>query len=351
MKNYLKIFVAFVVLIVACKKDKTPFPFEPPYNDLEHGWYTEDCSNSWPEHWVDSFNMNSYYVDDHVVFKTPQFNPSNPDEIVYYHINYPENIRQLVKYNLKTTEKTVLTNGLMINGEPSWSITGKIAFSILPEHKLYVVNDNGSGLGLITQSSPVGFPTWMPNGECIIFTDIHPNMRNLVKKCLETNSLDTLIHMDAPSYYVSVKRKISKDNLLLIKATIDNTGYYAFSNLNDTPFSLTQIHNYVESSVGNTDFFCWSHDSQYIYLAYYATGDIYKVHVATGQIEQLRSDCFGRWLNSIDASPDGKYLVVEKVNLRFTILPNGWASSAVRMQSHITLIDLQTGQMKDLDLE
>jgi hypothetical protein len=44
-------------------------------------------------------------------------------------------------------------------------------------------------------------------------------------------------------------------------------------------------------------------------------------------------------------------LVVEKVNLRFTILPDGGASSAVRMQSHITLIDLQTGQMKDLDLE
>ncbi len=54
--GHILISMAFVSLI-SCKKDKTPFPLEPAFNDLEHGWYTEDCSNSWPDHWVDSFNL------------------------------------------------------------------------------------------------------------------------------------------------------------------------------------------------------------------------------------------------------------------------------------------------------
>ena len=155
--------ILLLVGVFSCKKDKTPFPLEPAYNDLEHGWYTEDCSNSWPDHWVDSFNMNSYYVDDHVVFKTPQFNPNNPDEIVYYHINYPENKRQLVKYNLKTTEKLVLTDGLTINNEPSWGRNGWISFSTLPSRILYKVKDNGNELSLFSNNQSGIYPTWSPS--------------------------------------------------------------------------------------------------------------------------------------------------------------------------------------------
>ena len=56
MKEHFNILL-FLILggIFSCKKDKTPFPLEPTYNDLEHGWYTEDCTDSWPDHWVDSF--------------------------------------------------------------------------------------------------------------------------------------------------------------------------------------------------------------------------------------------------------------------------------------------------------
>lgn len=351
MKNYLKIFVAFGVLIVACKKDKTPFPIEPAYNDLEHGWYTEDCTDSWPDHWVDSFNMNSYYVDDHVVFKTPQFNPSNPDEIVYYHINYPESKRQLVKYNLKTKQKTILTEGLAIHGEPSWGSNGWIAFSTLPSRVLYKVKDNGSEFSTFSNEQSGIYPTWSVNDDNVIYTFLHsPSLRSLFKYHILSEDVDTLVFQNQP-YNFSHKTTISLQDKILMKANMLGSSYFAFTDLENPNFELSPILDFMNFPAGNTDHFCWSHDSQYIFLAYYATGDIYRVHVATGQIEQIRSDCFGRWLHSIDASPDGKYLVVEKVNLRFTILPNGWASSAVRMQSHITLIDLQTGQMKDLDLE
>jgi hypothetical protein len=343
--------ILLLVGVFSCKKDKTPFPLEPAYNDLEHGWYTEDCSNSWPDHWVDSFNMNSYYVDDHVVFKTPQFNPNNPDEIVYYHINYPENKRQLVKYNLKTTEKLVLTDGLTINNEPSWGRNGWISFSTLPSRILYKVKDNGNELSLFSNNQSGIYPTWSPSENSVLYTFLHsPSLRSLFRYNTSTEIIDTIIFQNQP-YNFSHKTTISLQGKILMKANMLESSYFAFADLENPDFNLSPILDFMNFPAGNTDHFCWSHDSQFIYLAYYATGDIYRVHVETGQIEQLRSDCFGRWLHSIDASPDGKYLVVEKVNLRFTILPNGWASSAVRMQSHITLIDLQTGQMKDLDLE
>ena len=344
--------VVFVGMF-SCKKDKTPFPFEPQYNDLAHGWYTEDCSDSWPDHWVDSFNLNSYYVDDHVVFKVPQFNPSNPDEIVYYHINYTENIRQLVKYNIKTTEKTILTNGMNINGEPSWSSSGWIAFASTPSYQIFIVSENDNQVQQISNNHTNLYPQWSPDGNYAYWglSQVLGQNTHWVRKNISMNTIDTLIFGNYDPSYISPITKISHSNLLFSVANIGQSLHYIYSDLTSLPVSLNPLLNISTFEPGYTSQYCWSHDSQYIYLAYYATGDIYRVAVATGEIEQIRGDCFGRWLHSIDASPDGKYLVVEKVDLRFTILPDGWASSAVRMRSHVTLIDLQTGQMKDLDLE
>lgn len=351
MKNYLKMFAVIGVLIASCKKDKTPFPFEPPYNDLEHGWYTEDCTDSWPDHWVDSFSSNSSFAEDQVVFKVPKFNPSNPDEIVYYQINHNENLRQLVKYNLKTKQKTVLTEGLTITGEPAWGENGWIAFSTLPSRILYRVKDNGTELSTFTNNQSGIYPNWLGNDNKLIYTFLHStSLRSLFSHDMLTTTNDTIIYQNQP-YNFSHKTTISLQRKILMKANMMESSYFTFADLDSLTFTLTPILDFTNFPAGNTEHFCWSHDSQHIYLAYYGTGDIYRVHVATGQIEQLRSDCYGWWLQSIDASPDGKYLVVEKVNLRFTILPDGSASSVVRVRSHVTLIDLQTGQMKDLDLE
>jgi len=346
------LFLVVFVGIISCKKDKTPFPFELPYNDLEHGWYIEDCTESWPDHWVDSFNMNSYYVDDHVVFKTPQFNPSNPDEIVYYHINYPENLRQLVKYNLKTKQKTILSEGMTILGEPAWSTTGWLALATLA-HQIILIPENGGTTQIITQNGSNLFPQWSPDGEYLYwgFSASIGQNRYYLRKDMSNSEIDTIYKRNFPNHPNFAHNKISRQNKLFAFSLFNNSTYLTVADLDSPIESVNHLYQIEDFSPGSTTSFCWSHDSQHIYLAYYATGDIYRVTAATGEIEQIRSDCFGRWLHSIDASPDGKYLVVEKVNLRFTILPNGAASSAVRMQSHITLIDLQTGQMKDLDLE
>ncbi len=345
MRNYLKMFAVIGVLIVSCKKDKTPFPFEPPYNDLEHGWQDDfgDEDFIYPG-W-------SFLIEDSLQFHVPQFNPSNPEEIIYYRHDYTTNSHQLIKYNLRTTEKNTLTNGLMIRHEPSYSSQGQIVFSTFPDGQLFIVNDSGTETSLFTSDSPFGYPTWMSNGDCILFTEIHTNQRNLIKKCISSNSPDTLINANQPVYFVSMMRKISNMDLLLIRATLNNSGYYAYANLLEDSLVLHPIYNYINGIAHDTDYFCWSHDSQYIYLAYHTTGKIYKVRVSDGEVELFRDQFNGNWLHSIAASPDGKYLIVERVVLSNTFTSTGELNFGIRTHSQIQLIDIETQKIKILDLD
>jgi len=38
-----------LLLFAFCKKDKTPFPLEPRYKDLEHGWMDEPKESDFEE--------------------------------------------------------------------------------------------------------------------------------------------------------------------------------------------------------------------------------------------------------------------------------------------------------------
>jgi Tol biopolymer transport system component len=249
-------------------------------------------------------------------------------------------------------KKTILTNGIQILNEPAWSSNGWIAFTHFPDFQKSLIKDDGSQLSPLTSINLSLDPQWSENGQFLYYATGQQLTQpfDLVRFNIITHQIDTLHFLNGYEAISARQTKI-KNDLVLSLGLFNNELYYVKADLNDSNLQIEPIIAANFNNLTETKSKCWSHDSQHIYLAYYATGDIYRVTVATGEIEQIRSDCFGRWLHSIAASPDGKYLVVEKVDLRFTILPDGWASSAIRMRSHVTLIDLQTGQMKDLDLE
>ena len=66
-----------------------------------------------------------------------------------------------------------LTSDPWLDGEPSWSSTGKIAFTTLrhaQDAELYVVNDDGfSETRLTTSAGGDNSPSWSPNGQKIVF--------------------------------------------------------------------------------------------------------------------------------------------------------------------------------------
>lgn len=343
--RYILILVVFVG-IFSCKKDKTPFPLEPPYNDLEHGWQDDfgDEDFIYPG-W-------SYLIEDSLQFHVPQFNPSNADEIIYYRHDYPTNSHQLVKYNLKTTEKSIIMNDVQILNEPAWSKTGWIAFTRFPNPQIYLIKDNGSQFSQITTINNSVDPQWSENGEYIYFgTGLAPNIGlYYVRKELISNQIDTLSIGNVPGSISARKTKIN-NNLVLSLAMFNDDIFYAKAELNFSPLQPEPIISTNFNIQLDTDKRCWSYDNQYIYLAYHSTGKIFRVRVSDGEIELFRDQYNGNWLHSIAASPDGKYLIVERVVLSNTFTATGELNLGIRTHSQIQLIDIATKKIKILDLE
>ncbi len=340
------LFLMIFVGIISCKKDKTPFPIDPAYNDLDHGWQDDfgDDDFIYPG-W-------SFLIEDSVQFHVPQFNPLNPNEIIYYRHDYTTNSHQLVKYNLKTTEKTIITNGIQIINEPAWSKIGWISFTHFPDLQVYLIKDDGSQLSQLTTINNSIDPQWSENGEFIYYgTGIAPNIGlNYVQKNMISNQIDTLSIGNAPESISARKTKI-RNNLVLSLAMFNNNIFYAKADLNFSPLQPEPIIATDFNIQLDTDKRCWSHDNQYIYLAYHSTGKIYKVRVSDGEVELFRDQFNGNWLHSIAASPDGKYLIVERVVLSNTFTSTGELNFGIRTHSQIQLIDIETKKIKILDLD
>jgi len=314
MKRLSSLTLLGLILLTSCKKDKTPFPLEPAYNDLEHGWMDEPTESDF----VNPQTVTPFFTNYKYQYRVPQFNPSNPDEIVYYYENSEANLQQLVKYNLKTTQKTILTNGLRIIEEPSWSSQGWIAFAHYPSYQIYLVKDDGTGLMQFTENSANLYPAWVSDGSCLTYSyePVLGNLRNLLKQSINLSLSDTIIHMNDPNYnHVSRDRKISRNNQMLVKMSFNNSGYYASHNLNNPNLNLHPIVDFMTIDDYNAMFYCWSHSSEYFFLSYYSTGKIYKVRVSDGTYELFRPQYYANWIQTIDASPDGKYLVAERVDM------------------------------------
>jgi hypothetical protein len=79
-------------------------------------------------------------------------------------------------------------------------------------------------------------------------------------------------------------------------------------------------------------------------------GRIYRIDVATGDIMLVRDRYHGTFTETVDASPDGKYLAVERVELRNRFISGVIDQTGSIRESKIQLTDLATGKIKILDL-
>jgi hypothetical protein len=349
MKRLTSLTLLGLIFLTSCKKDKTPFPFEPAYNDLQHGWMEEPTESDFEE----PQTVTPYFTNYKFQYRVPQFNPSNPDEIVYYYENSENNLQQLVKYNLKTTQKTVLTNNMRIIGEPAWSSQGWIAFAHYPSYQIYLVKDDGTGLVQFTQNSANLCPQWSADGNYLYWgysANLGQNGKWL-RKSLSNLSVDTITFgsSDPQSFPVFVT-KISTSNKLLTEKIIDNIWYWVHTHLEESPFNFIPITENSEFP-NYANHRCWSHDSQYFYLSHYAIGEIFKVKVSDGSYELFRPQYYANWIQTIDASPEGKYLVAERVDKFNLFEPDGSIAPPTGLRHRIQLIDLETKKIKILDLD
>lgn len=348
MKKIISITLLCAGLFLSCKKDLIPIITQPAYNDLEYGWIEEEDDTTFQQ--VGLGNLSPLGMQ----FRYPQFNPSNPNELIFVKQHFQENIHQLIKYNLKTKKQTILVDGMQIDSELSWSSSGWIAFSTLPSHHLYRVREDGSQLTLVSDISMSWLPSWSPDGNYLYFAQEFgtPHVR-WVRLEVQTNTLDTLIYSISDPNFMYMRTKISSHNKALTSANINGEGYYVTINLNAPFIELSPVFNpaLIENGNGITDYRCWSPSGDFFFLSFYSVGRIYRIGVATGDIMLVRDRYHGSFTEAIDASPDGKYLAVQRVELSNRFNPDGGINYAgFFTKSKIQLTDLATGKIKILDL-
>jgi hypothetical protein len=237
--------------------------------------------------------------------------------------------------------------------EPAWSSQGWVAFAHYPSYQIYLVKDDGTGLIQFTQNSANLCPQWSADGNYLYWgysANLGQNGKWL-RNSLTNISVDTITfgNSDPQSFPVFVT-KISTSNKLLTEKIIDNIWYWVHTHLDESPFNFIPITE-ISEFPNYANHRCWSHDSEYFYLSHYAIGEIYKVRVSDGSYELFRPQFYANWIQTIDASPDGKYLVAERVDKYNIFNPDGSIAPPTGLRHRIQLIDLETKQIKILDLD
>jgi Tol biopolymer transport system component len=241
-------------LFLSCKKDLIPIITQPTYNDLEYGWIEEEDDTTYQTiAWGNQSVVGFQY-------RYPQFNPSNPDELVFVKQHFQENIHQLIKYNLKTKKQTILVDGMHIISEPSWSSSGWIAFSTMPSLHLYRIRDDGSQLTLVSDISMSWLPSWSPEGNYLYFaqqTNVSHHTR-FVRLNIQTNALDTLIYGVNDPNFMGFNTKINSSNIALSAQDIGTETFYVTLDLNENPLYLQPVFNtsLIENGSGYTNWRC-----------------------------------------------------------------------------------------------
>jgi hypothetical protein len=114
--------------------------------------------------------FNTKYYFDFPFVVTPDFNPNNPDELVFLSQDQGFSTRNLTKYNWRTGEKEILYSGL-INNYVGWGMNDWILFEERNElgYNVSRIHSNGEGYEQLTTSGNCFDPVWGKNAERLIY--------------------------------------------------------------------------------------------------------------------------------------------------------------------------------------
>ncbi len=204
------------------------------------------------------------------------------DEITY--VMHPD--LTLWRGNSSGTSRTQLTFAPMQAHMPRWSPDGtQIAFMASrpgKPWKIFVVPAGGGTPRELTAGDRnQGDPTWMPNGEAIVFagmpwldyaTVTGPNIHIIDLKTSQTSDLPDSENLFSP--------RGSPDGRYVSALSADSTRLMLYD---------MEKKNWKQLAESRFGFENWSHDGKYLYAEDYSdkTDDIVRVNVTTGQVDRL----------------------------------------------------------------
>jgi Tol biopolymer transport system component len=202
----------------------------------------------------------------------------------------------------------------MIAFGPGWSADGKqIAFSGSDtEHpsRLYLIPAEG---GTPRSFSVAEFgavrPSWMPDGNSIVFQDTAGTAPLNAVKIANLKTLQVTTIPDSKDVFAPV---CSPDGRYIAGSSVDGQKLMLFD------FSTRKWSELVKMNVGFTN---WSKDSKYVYFdtGLGETPAVYRVHVADRKVERvadlkgLRRVVFA-WIPWSGVTPDGSPLLLRDIS-------------------------------------
>ncbi len=263
----------------------------------------EDCAN---------FSGNDikspdYIVTPGIVF-APCFHPNNSNEIVYFRQDTNTRIIALNSFNLAThSESTILPNALVFGpntAQIKWHQPNLLSF-IRTDGNIYSVHYDGTNVTNITRVPTYTHHTWVNDSIIVAEFSLDGGNNYFNKAVINTNSgeIDTTTndYFKFGAYlpdgsYVYVKRNDSKN--IFIKYANEEERRITDNIIPDRD-SITGLAIHP--------------DLEQVFFTTYRSG-IFNADIANKTTLKIRAGCDTRSYRHITISPDGKHLVVQRVD-------------------------------------
>ncbi len=152
------LYILLSLLLLACRHDPIEIPIRCEGDIYASG---DTCIVIPPSSSVFGYDAEVTAFDQ----RRPVFNPTNPNEILYLHINTDPFTRfytELRIFNLCTGEDRLITDKAEYN--PDWSVKDWIIFED-PGFQLWKIKSNGDSLTQLTFQHQHNCPKWSPDGK------------------------------------------------------------------------------------------------------------------------------------------------------------------------------------------
>jgi hypothetical protein len=281
-----------------------------------------------------------------IMHKSPCFNPNNSNEFVYQLEDYENQLFQLIKYNIKTSEKKILLNGVKVYSQPQWGKNGWIVFDS-EDFKLFLLHQSGDSLICFHNESLNIYPVWNDQTEEVIWhckTDYSYYKVFGLKKKINQEIPDTLFEL--PIYRSDVF-----DNKLIKKNDIDEHQFLGYLKITDNlPLSLNSFVPITSEVNGYTNGICWSSDGNSIFISNSSkSSGLFKVTL-DGKVKKIVEYCQSKRYQNISASSDGKYLIGELISKKLECNEEENYTGMIE-KSSIFLIDLENHEEIKVHIE
>jgi hypothetical protein len=231
----------------------------------------------------------------------PCFNPNNMNEILF--VKEENNNFQLVKYNLQSNVTNLLLENANIIGQPKWGRNGWIVF-ISNDYQINLLKDDGSLNKKITHSNYYLYPDWL--NDSIISAEFSFNLGVpyfYSELSINGNIIDTI----RGSSFTYGSNNLQSENACLLYASDPNINISKRGLLTS---SLTNFDNDGRNAITGI---CWHPNNSDIYYSTYREG-LYVINKNTKERKKIRNGCDSRSYRFLSISPDGKKILIERVD-------------------------------------